>query len=140
MTRNAGRPLTPPRPQRVHGSRTGSPPTFDLFITIRRPPSAVFALLADIQDFEPIPHDKAIRMVKEPAGPITSGTQWHEWVSLVPGCRFHTESVVSELDPPRWLGMDFSSRWLSGRLVYEVEAAASCVSGKLSSHAHSCGG
>ena len=59
--------------------------TFNLSVEIRRPQSAVFALLSDIQDFEPIPRDAAFRMVKEPAGPTAVGTRWHEWVRLAPG-------------------------------------------------------
>jgi uncharacterized protein YndB with AHSA1/START domain len=98
-------------------------PTFSLSVAIRRPPSAVFALLADIQDFEPIPRRESIRMVKEPAGPTGMGTRWHEWVLLGPGCWFRTESLVSEFDPPHLLGMDFSSRWLSGHLTYQIEAS-----------------
>jgi hypothetical protein len=81
----------------------------------------VFTLLADIQDFEPIPRHAAIRMVKEPTGPTASGTRWHEWVRLAPGCWFHTESVVSQFDPPHLLGLDFSSHWLNGHLTYEID-------------------
>ncbi|WP_457948803.1 SRPBCC family protein [Pseudarthrobacter sp. alpha12b] len=97
--------------------------TFDLSVVINRPPSAVFALLADVQDFEPIPHDAAVRMFKDPAGPTTVGTRWHEWVRLAPGCWFHTESVVSGQDYPHRLGIDFTSRWLTGHLTYDIEAA-----------------
>lgn len=75
---------------------------------------AVFAVLVDIQDFEPIPRDEVIRLVKEPAGATTIGTRWHEWVRLAPGCWLYVESVVSELEPPIRYGMDFRSRWLSG--------------------------
>ncbi|MGN6441901.1 MAG: hypothetical protein ACTHL6_08420 [Arthrobacter sp.] len=95
--------------------------TFNLAVAIRRPPSAVFALLSDIQDFEPIPRDAAVRMVKEPAGPTAVGTRWHEWVRLAPGCWFHTESVVSDFDPPHLLGMGFSSHWLNGHLTYQID-------------------
>ena len=43
--------------------------TFDLSLEIQRPPTAVFALLADIQDFEPIPRDAVVELTKEPSGP-----------------------------------------------------------------------
>jgi hypothetical protein len=99
-------------------------PTFDLAVAIGRPPAAVFALLADVQDVEPIPRRAAVRMVKEPAGPTTIGTRWHEWVRLAPGCWFHVESVVSDVHKPYQLGMDFHSRWLTGHLTYVIEPAA----------------
>lgn len=102
----------PPRNQRGQGPDASLAPTFDLSVAIRRPPSAVFALLADIQDFEPIPRRESIRMVKEPAAPTAMGTRWHEWVRLGPGCWFRTESVVSEFDPPHLLGMDLC--WFGG--------------------------
>lgn len=97
---------------------------FDLSIEIRRPPATVYSLLADIQEVEPVPHRAAVRMVKDPTGPTSLGTRWHEAVRLAPGCWFHIESVVSELDPPHLLGMDFSSRWLAGHLTYLIEPSA----------------
>jgi hypothetical protein len=99
-------------------------PAFDLSVAIRRPPPAVFALLADIQDAEPIPRSEAIRMVKEPAGPTAAGTRWHEWVRVAPGCWLHTESVVSDVREPYQLGMDFRSLWFTGHLAYDIEPAA----------------
>ena len=100
------------------------PPTFDLSVAIRRPPPAVFALLADIQDAEPIPRSAVVRMVKEPAGPTAVGTCWHEWVRVAPGCWLHTESVVSDVREPYQLGMDFTSLWFAGHLSYDIEPAA----------------
>ncbi len=100
-----------------------SGPTFDLSVAIRRPPPVVFALLADVQDAEPIPRSAAVRMVKEPTGRTTTGTRWHEWVRLVPGYWFHVESVVSHVQEPYELSMDFQSRWLTGHLAYEIEQA-----------------
>jgi uncharacterized protein YndB with AHSA1/START domain len=97
---------------------------FDLSVAIRRPPPAVFALLADIQDAEPIPRSAAVRMVKEPSGPTTVGTRWHERVRVAPGCWMRVESVVSQVDEPYRLAMDFRSRWLSGHLTYDIEPAA----------------
>jgi hypothetical protein len=84
----------------------------------------VFALLADIQDAEPIPRSAAVRMVKEPTGATTTGTRWHEWVRVAPRCWMHVESVVSHLHEPYQLEMDFHSRWLSGHLTYDIEPAA----------------
>lgn len=98
--------------------------TFDLAVAIRCPPSAVFALLADIQDAEPIPRSATVRMVKEPTGPTTIGTRWHEWVKVAPRCWLHIESVVSDVNKPYQLGMDFHSLWLTGHLTYDIEPAA----------------
>jgi hypothetical protein len=45
------------------GPRDNSPGrrlTFDLSVTIRRPPAAVFAFLADVQEHEPIPSGAAL--------------------------------------------------------------------------------
>lgn len=99
-------------------------PTFDLSVAIRRPPPAVFALLADIQDAEPIPRSAAVRMVKEPGGQTAVGTCWHEWVRVAPGCWLRTESVVSDVQEPYQLGMDFRSLWFAGHLSYDIEPAA----------------
>ena len=93
----------------------------DLAIGIPRPPEAVYALLADIQNAEPIPRRAVVRMIKDPAGPTTVGTQWHEHVRLAPGCWLHIESVVTEADEPRRLGMDFHSVWFTGHLTYEID-------------------
>lgn len=40
--------------------------TIDLAIGIRQPPEAVYALLADIQDAEPVPRRAVVRMIKDP--------------------------------------------------------------------------
>jgi uncharacterized protein YndB with AHSA1/START domain len=90
---------------------------------IRRPPSEVFALLADIQQAEPLPRRAVVRMGKGPAGQTAVGTRWHEAVRLAPGCWFRIECIVTELEPPRRLGMDFSTRWFGGHLSYEIEPA-----------------
>jgi hypothetical protein len=74
---------------------------------IRRPRSAVFALLADIQQAEPLPRRAVVRMEKDPAGQTAVGTRLHEAVRLAPGCWFHIASIVTELEPPTRLSMDF---------------------------------
>lgn len=110
-------------PGGMEGSRSAGL-AFDLSVAIRRPPPTVFALLADIQDAEPIPRSAAVRMVKEPSGPTTVVTRWHEWVRVAPCCWMRVESVVSQIDEPYQLAMDFRSRWLSGHLTYDIEPAA----------------
>lgn len=99
-------------------------PAIDLSVAIRRSPSAIFALLADIQESEPIPRNASVRMVKDPAGPTMIGTCWHEWVKVAPRYWLHVESVVTEVNPPYRLGMDYSGRWLTGHLTYDIEQAA----------------
>lgn len=92
-------------------------------MSIRHPPPSVFALLADVQDAEPIPRSAAIRMVKEPTGPTTTGTRWHKWVRVAPGYWLHVESVVTHVQEPYQLAMDFDGRWLTGHLTYDIEPA-----------------
>ncbi|HYN30096.1 MAG TPA: hypothetical protein VES95_09535 [Dermatophilaceae bacterium] len=81
----------------------------------------MFALLADIQDAEPIPRSAAVRMVKEPAGATAVGTRWHESVRVARACWFRIESVVSEVQEPYRLSLASCSRWLTGHLTYDIE-------------------
>ncbi|MGS2808494.1 SRPBCC family protein [Nocardia sp. MW-W600-9] len=97
---------------------------FDLAVVIRRSPAAVFAFLADIQDFEPIPRRATVRLVKEPVGPTTPGTRWHEWVTVARGCRLHIENAVSEVWEPHRLRIEFHSAWFAGHLTYDLEPTA----------------
>ena len=55
--------------QRRSSGPTGAGLAFDLSVRIRRPAPEVFALLADIQDAEPLPRRATLRMVKDPPGP-----------------------------------------------------------------------
>ncbi|MDD7942989.1 SRPBCC family protein, partial [Actinomycetospora lutea] len=89
-------------------------------VPIRRSQADVFAFLSEVQDSEPIPRRARVRMVKEPDGPTTVGTRWHEQVRLLPGCWLHVRSVVTEVEEPVRLGMDFSSCWFAGHTVYEM--------------------
>ncbi|MFI7121712.1 SRPBCC family protein [Amycolatopsis sp. NPDC049868] len=98
--------------------------TFDLSVEIRRPPATVFALLADIQDFEPIPRDAVVTLVKEPSGPTEVGTRWHERVRLAPHIWLHVENLVSEADAPHRLTIDARSSWMTAHLTYEIEPVA----------------
>ena len=98
--------------------------TFDLSVEIRRPPAAVFALLADIQDFEPIPRDAVVKLVKEPSGPTAVGTLWHEKVKLAPCIWLHVENLVSEVDAPHRLTIDAHNSWMTAHLTYQNEPVA----------------
>lgn len=105
---------------RPRDENIGPPLTFDLSVAIRRPPEAVFALLADVQDVEPIPRRAAVRMEKLPSGPTAVGTAWRERVRMLPGWWMTVRSVVTEIDEPMTLGMDFRSLWFTGHLTYSV--------------------
>lgn len=61
-------------------------------------------------------------MTKIPAGPTAAGTRLHEQVRLVPGCWMTVDSVITDLEEPVLLGMDFRSIWCTGHLTYTVEA------------------
>src|SRR5512132_2228070 len=97
---------------------------FDLSVTINQQPSAVFDLLADIQNVERVMRRAGVSMVKDPPGPTTVGTHWHEPVRLPPGYWMHVESVVSDIEEPRQLGMDFWSPWFTGHVTYNIEPTA----------------
>jgi hypothetical protein len=104
--------------------RPGRPLSFELSVAIGRPPPAVFAFLADVQEHEPIPRGAAIRMTKIPPGPTAAGTRWQERVRLVPGWWMRVDSVVTEIGEPAVLGMDFRSIWCTGHLTYTIQATA----------------
>lgn len=103
------------------GKRSEAAHAFDLSVMIRRPAAEVFALLADIQDAEPLPRRATLRMEKDPSGPTAVGTRWHEEVSIAPGCWLQIENIVTEMEPPARLGIDFTTRWFGGHLTYEIE-------------------
>jgi hypothetical protein len=56
------------------GKRSEAVPAFDLSVMIRRPAAEVLALIAEIQDAEPLPRRAALRMEKDPSGPTAVGT------------------------------------------------------------------
>jgi uncharacterized protein YndB with AHSA1/START domain len=98
--------------------------TFELAVQVRRRPEVVFALLADVQDAEPIPRRATVRMTKHPTGPTMVGSWWDERVRVAPGCWMRIVSRVTEIDPPRSLAMDFAGRWFTGHLTYTFTATA----------------
>ena len=107
----------------VEDKPLAQPLRFELFVKVNRAPADVFALLADVQDGEPLPTTAGVRMAKIPRGPTTIGTRWHEEVRLLPAWWMVVESTVTEVDAPRSLGMDFRSGWFTGHLTYTIEAA-----------------
>lgn len=100
----------------------GEPHRFDLSVVVGRPPADVYAFLADIQEAEPIPRRAGVRMVKDPPGPTTVGTVWHESVRVAPGLWLHVDTAVTEAQPSRRLGLAFRSLWFTGHLTYEIDA------------------
>ncbi len=100
--------------------RADSVLSFDLSVGIKRPSAAVFALLADIQDYEPIPLEARVKMTKHPSTATRVGTRWKERVKIAPGLWMSIESVVTDIQPPSLLGMDFHSVWLYGHLAYTI--------------------
>lgn len=119
------------RAERLARRRRGGPePTdhspqtrlrFDLSVPVRRDAQDMYALLADVQDLEPLPRAPGVRMTKSPGGPTRPGTRWHEQVRVAPGLWMRIESTATATEPPRLLGMDFSSAWFTGHLDYRIE-------------------
>jgi len=98
---------------------------FDLPITIRRPPSAVFALLVDPQDYgDHTPSSVVPVLEKLPPGPTRPGTRWHEVVRLGPGMRMTIWSEVTAVEPDHRLRERYWSSWMRGTLEYTVEPVA----------------
>jgi uncharacterized protein YndB with AHSA1/START domain len=108
-----------PNARRDRG-RADSALNFDLSVEIQRPPTAVLAVLADIQNYEPIPLDARVKMTKHPSTATRVGTRWDERVKIAPGWWMSIESVVTDIQPPSLLGMDFHGAWLYGHLAYTI--------------------
>jgi uncharacterized protein YndB with AHSA1/START domain len=100
----------------------GSPLTYELSILVRRPPTEVYAVLADVQDWTDTPRS-GVSMVKEPLGGTRPGTRWRESVRLSPGPALVVHSVVTEAEPGRTLAMTFTAPRLTGSLSYTLEEA-----------------
>jgi uncharacterized protein YndB with AHSA1/START domain len=97
------------------------PLRFDLSVDVRHPPSAVFALLADVQDHvDEAPRGAGVRMTKEPAGPTCLGTRWRERVRVAPGVWMRVDSVVTDIEQPARLRLAFRSPWFVGELSYSL--------------------
>lgn len=92
---------------------------FDLSVAIGRPSEAVYAMLADIQEYvrpdSPVPE-----MEKIPAGPTKVGTRWREVVRLIPHLTMTMWSEVTALEPGRRLDETFRGPWMTGQLSYTV--------------------
>jgi hypothetical protein len=94
---------------------------FDCSVTINRPSSAVFALLADVQDYGK--QERAARvpvMEKVTPGPTRVGTRWHEVIRVAPHATFAIWSEVVAIEQDCLLDERFWSWWFRGRLEYTV--------------------
>ena len=99
-----------------------TPMDFRLRIPVRRPAGMVFALLADVQDHVGAPARSGVRTGKSPSGPTVEGTRWHERVRLAPGWWMPVDSVVTAIEDPDLLAMDFRSAWFTGHVDYRIES------------------
>jgi Polyketide cyclase / dehydrase and lipid transport len=101
---------------------------FDLAITIRRPPEAVWPVLDDIQAYADAPGSPVPEMEKIPPGPVHVGTRWREVVRLLPGVTMTVWSEATAVEAGRRLEEDFRGPLMTGHLAYELEPApAGCV-------------
>ena len=94
---------------------------YDLSVHVHRPVTTVFAVLADIQDYAVRTGSPIVRMGKSPAGPTVVGTTWREVVRVAPGIQLEVQSLVTAVDPHRYLEMIFRGPAIAGRLRYELE-------------------
>lgn len=86
---------------------------------VRRPPTAVYAWLADIQDHL-VPGSPVPAMPKTPAGPTAVGTRWDEVVLMGP-FRMIVVSTVTGLETGRRLEMRYRGPFQEGDLRYTLE-------------------
>jgi hypothetical protein len=94
---------------------------YDLSIAIHRPPEAVYAVLADVQDYIHGPGSPVPEMEKIPPGPTVVGTRWREVVRLLPFVTMTMWSEVTDVVPGRRLGETFHGPWMTGRITYEID-------------------
>lgn len=105
------------------GGDEGGVLLFDHSVTIRRSPSDVFALLADVQRYATPPGSPVAAMDKIPAGPTRVGTRWREVIKLGLGMRMTIWSEVTDLEPEQLLGETWSGGSMRGALTYRIEPA-----------------
>jgi hypothetical protein len=94
---------------------------FDYSVTIRRPPRAVFAMLADVQDWGKEERAALVPvMEKTTPGPTRVGTRWHEVIQLAPHLTMTVWSEVVAIEQDRLLDERFWAWWMRGRLLYTM--------------------
>jgi hypothetical protein len=94
---------------------------FDYSVIIRRPPPAVFAMLADVQDWGKEERAALVPvMEKITPGPTRVGTRWHEVVQLAPHLTMTVWSEIVAIEQDRLLDERFWAWWMRGRLEYTM--------------------
>jgi hypothetical protein len=94
---------------------------FDYSVTIRRAPPAVFAMLADVQDWGKEERAALVPvMEKITPGPTRVGTRWHEVIQLAPHLTMTVWSEVVAIERDRLLDERFWAWWMRGRLEYTM--------------------
>ena len=93
----------------------------DLSIAIRQPPEAVYAVLADVQDYIHGPGSPVPEMEKIPPGPTVVGTRWREVVRLLPFLTMTVWTEVTDVVPGQRLSLAFRGPWMTGRIRYDFE-------------------
>ncbi len=94
---------------------------YDISVDIRRPPEAVYAMLADIQRYIPGPGSPVPEMEKIPPGPTAVGTRWREVVRLAPFLTMTMWTEVAAIEPDRCLESTFHGPWMTGWIRYSIE-------------------
>ena len=94
---------------------------YDHALTIRRPPEAVFAMMADIQEYIHAPNSPVPEMEKIPPGPTIVGTRWREVVKLLPFVTMTMWSDCTALVPDRRLELDWHGPGMTGHITYTME-------------------
>jgi uncharacterized protein YndB with AHSA1/START domain len=92
---------------------------FELSITIRRPPSEVFAFLRD-KDKYPQKKDSPVLVLEQvtPGAPGV-GTHYREVVQMMPFVRGEFLSVITRFEPDEHLEEDFEGAGFKGHLAYQ---------------------
>lgn len=89
-------------------------------IRIRRSPSDVFAMVADIQEYAVSSDSPVVSMEKIPPEHTTVGTRWREVIRLGPRLTMTMWSEVIDLEPGRRLVERFWGGHMTGTLSYSV--------------------
>lgn len=97
---------------------------FDESIRIARTPGAVFALLADVQDWAVGPGSPVTTMEKLPPGPTRVGTRWREVVRVARGLSMTMWSEATDVVPDQLLALRFWGTGMKGSLTYTLTACA----------------
>ena len=96
--------------------------SFELSVTIARPPAAVYAFLRDKHLHVRAPGSPVEALEKATPGPVDAGSRFREVVRMLPGIRGEIRSTVTRCEPDRALEEDFEGAGMRGHLAYEFLA------------------